>query len=1028
MLFTIFVLLQNGVYIDTISFQNFKVKKLYIKWDEKISIVAQELNIEKEKIKKSSKTDYNKSLERLKKTLTFGSWFKQVTIEKIYINGIKGSFNYIDGESGFLDLYSQDFILKSSISSEKNLLNLEIEEFRIANKELKIDGNLILNTKNKLDMIASLNLYVGSGIKLNLYAYSDANKLSYKIVSKESIKETRRVVDLFNMDPRVKYWVYDAIKMSTLSLNTLYGWVEYENIDDAYLNLRAEAVANDLNYTYDKKLASIQTSSTDLEFKNGILYIRPHDAYTYDFFLDKSWLKIDFTKKEELLTLLLLFKGQANQDLLNLLNRYKIKLPFIQKQGELDTNLKLIINLLSGKVDALGDIRTKKARINYQGVDIDIFNADIFINNSIVKVDNMLAKYKDIATSYVDLDYNASDSKGKLTFRVNKVLLKDNNLKLLQKKSPLNAAYIISPKQDYLTVDKSKWKFKEQTISVDTMHIPFDINKLTAQIPVTSVEVPKLASALVRGDIFLKSMKANLNINLLKLNYGDLKLDQPVAPLTLTYDKKLTLSSNNFLKFDINKRKFKLDNISVDIAQKAIKIKDLLLNVGDNIKSEISAEYSFENSAGVLDLQTLELRESELGELFKNSTNMHFNIKNKNNRTLIASKEYNCDFTLTDKEWKLNLNSIDKIAKHSKILKKYNVTNGYFTLYKKSSEKNIKFFANTDYKYKFLATKNKPISSYAIDGEIDSETDNINLNVNDLVNVDIGDDVEIKAKDTGINLHEILGFFDDIKTAKETKNRTDFYLDANNCYIYLSENRHVITDSIKLKYSDNILTTKLIHKRGSAEFKLTGNNFYLYGKNFNDEFMEKLFALSKFKGGSLEFYLNGSTKEYSGMIYVKKTTILQYKILNNILAFVNTIPSLVTFSLPGYNKKGVSAKEAYINFKYKDDIYKMSDIHLISKELEIIGLGEASIKNNTINLDLNLKTDLGSTVSKIPVLGQILLGKENLSTTLTVTGALDDPDVNTQIAKSIIVAPFNIIKRTLMYPLELFKSDKDKDK
>jgi len=1026
MLFTIFVLLQNGVYVENISFQNFKVKKLYIKWDEKISIVAQELNIEKEKIKISSEIDYNKTLERFKKTLIFGSWFKQVTIEKIYFNNIKGSFNYMYHESGFLDLYSKDFILKSSLSSEENLLNIDVEEFRIANKDLKIDGNLILNTKDKLDITASLNLYVGSDIKLNLYAYSDAKRLSYKIVSKDNIKDTRKIVDLFNMDPRVKYWVYDAIKMSTLSLNTLYGWVEYENINNAYLNLHAKAVANDLNYTYDKKLASIESGSTNLEFKNGVLYIRPQEAYTYDFFLDKTWLKIDFTKKEEILTLLLLFKGQANQDLLNLLNRYKIKLPFIQKQGELDTNLKLIINLSTSKVEAVGDIRTKGAKINYKGLDIDIFNADIFINNSIVKVDNMLAKYKDIAYSYVDLDYNANASKGKLTFRVNKILLKDNNLRLLQQKSPLNAAYIISPKQDYLTIAKSKWKLKDQAINIDAMHIPFNINKLIAEIPVTSVEVPKLASALVRGDIFLKSMKANLNINLLKFNYGDLKLDQPIAPLTFIYDKKLTVSSRSALNFDINKRKLKLDNISVDISQKAVKVKDLLLSVGDNIKSEMSAKYNFEHSSGVLNLQSLELRDSELGELFKNSNNMRFNVENKNNKTSISSKEYNCEYTLTDKEWKINLNSMDKIAKHSKILKKYNVTNGYFTLYKKSSEKNIKFFANTDYKYKFLATKNKPISSYAIDGEIDSETESINLNVNDLINIDIADNVRIKAKDTGINLHEILGFFDDIKTTKESKNRTDFYLDANNCYIYLSKNRHIITDNIKLEYSNEILTTKLIHKKGSAEFKLTGKNFYLYGKNFNAEFMEKLFALSKFKGGSLEFYLNGSTKEYSGMIYVKKTTILQYKILNNILAFVNTIPSLVTFSLPGYNKKGVAAEKAYINFKYKDDLYKMSDIHLISKELEIVGVGEASIKNNTIDLDLNLKTDLGSTISKIPVLGQILLGKENVSTTLTVTGALDDPDVNTQIAKSIIVAPLNIIKRTLMYPLELFKSDKDK--
>jgi hypothetical protein len=100
---------------------------------------------------------------------------------------------------------------------------------------------------------------------------------------------------------------------------------------------------------------------------------------------------------------------------------------------------------------------------------------------------------------------------------------------------------------------------------------------------------------------------------------------------------------------------------------------------------------------------------------------------------------------------------------------------------------------------------------------------------------------------------------------------------------------------------------------------------------------------------------------------------------------------------------------------------------LKSQEIEIVGLGEASIKENSINLDLNLKTQLGSSFSKIPLLGHILLGEESISTTLTVTGALDDPDVNTQLAKDIAIAPYNIIKRTLMIPLDLFKDNKDKE-
>ena len=74
-------------------------------------------------------------------------------------------------------------------------------------------------------------------------------------------------------------------------------------------------------------------------------------------------------------------------------------------------------------------------------------------------------------------------------------------------------------------------------------------------------------------------------------------------------------------------------------------------------------------------------------------------------------------------------------------------------------------------------------------------------------------------------------------------------------------------------------------------------------------------------------------------------------------------------------------------------------------------------------MDLNLRTDLGSSISKIPLVGHILLGEESVSTSLKITGSLENPDVSTQIAKDIAVAPFNIIKRTLMYPFGLFKDD-----
>jgi hypothetical protein len=226
-----------------------------------------------------------------------------------------------------------------------------------------------------------------------------------------------------------------------------------------------------------------------------------------------------------------------------------------------------------------------------------------------------------------------------------------------------------------------------------------------------------------------------------------------------------------------------------------------------------------------------------------------------------------------------------------------------------------------------------------------------------------------------------------------------------------------------LQYFNSITTAQLKYKKGEAGFKFDNGKFHLYGEKFNDRFMENLFSLSKFKGGELSFSMNGTTSEYDGIFYVANTTILDYKILNNILAFINTIPALVTFSLPGYNKNGLAVKSAYANFHSKNDTIKFKNIYLDSKEMDIVGRGSLSFVRDEIDLILNLKTDLGSSINKIPVVGYILLGDDTISTSLSIKGKLHDPTVNSLIAKDIIVAPLNIIKRTLMLPFDIFKNN-----
>jgi hypothetical protein len=380
------------------------------------------------------------------------------------------------------------------------------------------------------------------------------------------------------------------------------------------------------------------------------------------------------------------------------------------------------------------------------------------------------------------------------------------------------------------------------------------------------------------------------------------------------------------------------------------------------------------------------------------------------------------------KKWKLSINTFDALTSNSKILQDYNITAGSLDLHKNINDKEMNFVANIKYPYKLLVEKNEPVEEYLIKGKINSQTQKTSININNSVQISMDKEIKIKIKDTGINVNAFIDLYHNLKSDSNSSDSNNsqsknIVLSAKNSYLYISKERHVVSDNLYMRYANSSLIAQFTHADAKAEIKLQNDELHVYGENFNDVFMENLFVLSKFKGGSFDFSIDGSLNEYDGLFYIRDTTILDYKILNNVLAFVNTIPSLVTFSLPGYSSKGLKTESAYIHFHAKDNIFDISDINLDSQEIDIVGKGSANLNNNDINLLLNLKTDLGSSISKVPVVGYILLDGNTMATTVSVRGALDNPEVQSLMAKDIVIAPLNIIKRVIMLPYHLLKDD-----
>jgi len=1003
--------------VDSLSISNIQIKQLYIKWDEKIDVSIEELVITENTKKDNTPLDYKEINNALKKLSLTRDWFNSIAIENITYNDIFASFKYRNGEKGFFLASSDDLDIDIALTLYQDILQASIKKFKDTKREIYAEGDLYFDA-DELEFYTSLNIKIKDEIDVTLFGLLNPDATFYKLISNKQIKDYKHTINLAHIPKAVMFWAYDALDMSDIDLINASGYIDHNNIEDAYKNIHIKADVNNLHYTYNTELDAIHTARTELEFKDGILFIRPKKASSYNMALGSSWLKVDFTtEKEELLTLHLLFNAKLNKDILRILSAYEINLPFLQNSGSVKTNLTIKVGLQTIDIDANGEFFTEEANFDYLGLNIDIYNATIKLNNYDVSIDNMFAKYKKMAAANVNVRYDAAKSKGVIDFDFKSLNLEDIEYDFKEK--PFLARYTISPDGDLISAKESQWIYKKEIINIDELTMPFNLDTLVVEIPTTLVTLKDIGTAFIEGSVDINKTSTALIVDVLKFSYDGVELTQSSTPLKVIYDKDLTVSSENEIFFSLSGSIYKIKNFSVKVDDENIKINHTKLEIGKYIDTKVYAKYNRKTQKAHISLSGFTLTDPNTNKTIYQNNKILISASLLGDAIKMKSKELDATFISQDTGWRLYLNSLGRIAKSSEFLKRYQAEKGTFTLYKNKDDKYTRFKATLIHPYKILVENNKPINKYKIKGKIYHEK--VYLDINDKIKIVIKDDIKVKLNNCAINLMATIDAYKDISEHSTSEKNLNLFLTAKNSYLYISETRKVLYETLDIQFYHNILSAQLHYKSGDAGLRYEKSKFHLYGKKFNDNFMYELFALSKFKNGSLDFSMSGDISDYKGVVYVRKTTIKDYKILNNILAFINTVPSLMTFNLPGYSKDGLYINRSYLNFTFKNDTFDFTNIYLDSKEMDIIGKGTANIKRNDLNVTLNLKTDLGSEISKIPLVGYIFLDDETLSTSLSIKGKVDNPQVSSLIATDIAVAPFNIIKRTLTLPYKLIK-------
>jgi uncharacterized protein YueI len=177
-------------------------------------------------------------------------------------------------------------------------------------------------------------------------------------------------------------------------------------------------------------------------------------------------------------------------------------------------------------------------------------------------------------------------------------------------------------------------------------------------------------------------------------------------------------------------------------------------------------------------------------------------------------------------------------------------------------------------------------------------------------------------------------------------------------------------------------------------------------------------VLLPIKGGSLEH------SSMQGVLYVDGGEIRDLKGYNNLVALINTLPALTTFSSPGFSEKGFKFSKGKVDYSLKESgVFDVTALSLKGDSSTVVGQGELDTNCKLLDFTLAIQVarNLGKVVGNIPLLGYILLGEDNSMTLgVNVYGTIDAPKVEPTTGQEVLMLPFNLLKRTLKSPIQMF--------
>lgn len=1016
----VFLFLSYGLHFSSLNILGINIDNFSLIWDKRLSLQVERITLPIQADQNSSKSSPTKILDTIH---SFRKLFSSLKIHDLQYKSIHTRIQYnSEDDTAHIDLTANDIRLNSTALFSEDSLQITLHQFAYTPYGLTGTAQLTFLSARK-QFSGSCSVTLADSLPVALNFSGDTKGLSFTGINSPSIDTIDRIVDLFAPDETVRPWITDYLTGTNFHLETLSGSIPWNNPAEIFRTLKAELTITDCQYTFAQGLEPIKTQSTKVEFADGILTILPQQGSFYGQDTKKSWLDINFNDVDNIiLTTRIQTVAVANKDIGLILAHYDIPFPLEQTSGNTETDIVLAINFNSSAVDIVGDFNLQQSTIVHKNSAFFVNSASLHLHNSQLSLKESSITFEEMYTATAKGEYNGAENNGKFTINLDSFSHDFNStiLTLAPNLPSPEITYHITPEKNWIEATQSRWNFGGNSIDL----APFSaiITGDDLLLSKLQLKLDDILAADISGKVSFSPPGIELDATLTNFVVDKLQLEQPL-PLTVRYDEKLRITSDNTSNWIVEKQPLTLSPTEIILEEGKLHFPQTAISVTNLLQTAVSGALTADLQGADLLIHSLTPDGKAFAGLLAMDETLPLHLEHSKNSTTITIPKYSLTGEIiNDGKWILHSEKPYTFFHNLPALQEIIGQKGRLTLFS-NNEEQIHIIAKVTGSEHLLFKNGLPVTKLEI--LIDKGIDGHVINVNNDIAFTIASEISITGDTVATNVPAIVRLINQITgnmgandaADDEQKHPTQLSLSGNNIELYFDEETRVISDTLNGSYIDGKWRAQLHHGKGKATFTYENDQFYLEGQNLNNDFMEALSSRIQLTQGEMNIAAQGRLDEYSVLIGADDLVVRDFAPLNNILAFLDTIPALITFSWPEFSTQGFPITSAVAGVTAKNGLITIESLTMQSPVTNMTGTGWADRNTRQIDLDFNMFTKAKSNLNKIPLLGYILVGDEkHPSIHLKVSGDFSNPKVEHTAYREVLTLPYSIIKRAANLP------------